>query len=377
MTNKPERSKDHSLTIKLAMVLAVGLVFLIASFFVNSAISDRKTLLNKAKADIALSWAGPQTIRGPVLIVPYTDNLKKDHLSHMIFLPNTLSVTGTSTPEVRHRGIFDVYNAEISVQSSSAALSKQFSGLHAQIQLANENQPLNIALKINIKGTESLSFLPVAKESKVDINSNWPDPSFIGTFLPNTKDITNKGFQAQWAISSIASSLPENFSFEELSAHKASFDKTLGVRFLKTADHYQQTERTSKYSFLFVLYTFLVFFLFEVVSKTKIHIFQYFITACSLLCFSILLAAIAEHVPFEVAYAITSLAVITQMEFYVFGILHKKYERIAFVGLLACLYLYLFIVLRLEEIAFLIGAIGMFAAITIAMYFTKNVKWSD
>jgi inner membrane protein len=247
--------------------------------------------------------------------------------------------------------------------------------VHSPIALTNESEPLNLTVNINIKGIDSLSFLPVAKENKIEISANWRDPSFIGKFLPNTKNITNNDFQAQWDISSIASNLPESFDLEELTSNKVSFANTLGVRFFKSADHYQQAERTTKYSFLFVLYTFLAFFLYEIVRKTKIHIFQYCITACSLLCFPILLTAIAEHAPFEVAYAIVSIAIIAQIAFYAFGVLHKNLERQIFVGLFASLYLYLFIVLRLEEIAFLIGAIGMFVAITVAMYFTKNVKW--
>ncbi len=149
------------------------------------------------------------------------------------------------------------------------------------------------------------------------------------------------------------------------------------MRFLKTADHYQQAERATKYSFLFVFYTFLVFFLFEVVKRIKIHIFQYCITACSLLCFSLLLTAFAEHISFELAYGISSFAIISQIAFYAFGLIHKKSERTLFVGLLAVLYAYLFIVLRLEDFALLVGALGMFALITVAMLVTKKINWFE
>ena len=103
----------------------------------------------------------------------------------------------------------------------------------------------------------------------------------------------------------------------------------------------------------------------------------YCITACSLLCFSLLLIAFAEHMSFEVAYGIASLAIIAQIAFYAFGLLHKKSERLLFVGLLISLYVYLFIVLRLEEVALLVGAFGMFAIITIAMWLTKKINWFE
>ncbi len=420
----PSNLKSRYFAVKLAMISVVGFVFLLASLWLNSTINERKSLLHKAKEDIVLAWAGPQTLIGPLLIVPYTDVQKKDVAGHMIFLPHQLDAKGVGSPEIRRRGIFDVlvYQAEISLNCQFLPLEKheddnktmhwhqakiaicvddvrglntvtlkvnghdvpvlagsdevnaKYPGVHAPVTL-NENEPLSVTLNINMKGSDILSVLPIAKENKIALGANWPDPSFIGQFLPNTKNVTKKDFQAHWSISSLATSLPEHFDLKGFS--KATFSKAVGVRFLKTADHYQQAERTTKYSFLFVLYTFLVFFLYEVVKKTKIHIFQYCITACSLLCFSLLLTALAEHMSFELAYGLSSFAIISQIAFYAFGLIHKKSERMMFVGLLVSLYLYLFIVLRLEEVALLVGALGMFALITVAMFVTKKINWFE
>ncbi len=126
-----------------------------------------------------------------------------------------------------------------------------------------------------MKGSNSFSILPTGKKNQIEIAANWPDPSFIGQFLPNIKINTKKNFQAQWSISSLATGFPDHFNIQELTSTSAPFSKSLGVRFLKMADHYQQAERTVKYSFLFVLDTFLLFFLYEVIKKTRIHIFQY------------------------------------------------------------------------------------------------------
>ena len=80
---------------------------------------------------------------------------------------------------------------------------------------------------------------------------------------------------------------------------------------------------------------------------------------------------------FELAYGLSSFAIISQIAFYAFGLIHKKSERMMFVGLLVSLYLYLFIVLRLEEVALLVGALGMFALITVAMFVTKKINWFE
>lgn len=432
MKTEPSNLKSRYLAVKLAMISIVGLMFLLASFWLNSTIGERKGLLHKAKEDIILAWAGPQTLIGPLLIVPYIDSQKKDITGHMIFLPHQLDVKGEGIPEIRRRGIFDVsvYQAELElncqflppeqykstnknlhwdqaklvvclddvrginnimlkvnnhempVDAGSDTLNNKYPGANTKLTITNLALPLNVNIHTSIKGADTLSVAPIAKSNKISIKANWADPSFIGQFLPNTKSFTDKDFQAQWQVSALATGLPSYFDLKEIKKEHFedkhhTFYKSLGVRFLKAADHYQQAERTTKYSFLFVLYTFLIFFLYEVVKKTKIHIFQYCITACSLLCFSLLLTAFAEHMSFEIAYGLASFAIIAQITFYAFGLIRKKSERLMFVGLLVSLYLYLFIVLRLEEMALLVGSLGMFALITIAMFVTKKVNWFE
>ena len=222
MTNNPQPTffKNNYLTIKLAMISLVGLAFFIASFGLDSTIKDRKSLLSKAKQDIALAWAGSQTIAGPVLIIPYTDDLKKDAVGSMIFAPSQLNASGMVNPEIRRRGIFDVLvyqaeleltckfsslkqykianktihwdqakialcvkdikglnkvtlkinNSDIHVQSSSTVSC--FKGVHAPLTSINQNEPLNVTFSINIKGSESLSFLPIAKENKIELGAD-------------------------------------------------------------------------------------------------------------------------------------------------------------------------------------------------------------
>lgn len=264
--------KSRYFATKLAMIAVVGLVFLLASFWLNSTIGERKSLLCKAKEDIILAWAGPQTLIGPLLIIPYNDVQKKDVTGHMVFLPHQLVAKGVGSPEIRHRGIFDVlvYQADISlncqflplkhyqnanqiiywnqakivvclddvrglnsvvlklndqdvpVRSGSAEVNTKYPGVHVPFTL-NENEILNVVLNINMKGADTLSIMPIAKENKIDLGANWPDPSFIGQFLPNTKNITTKGFQAQWQLSSLATSLPEHFNLKELTSSQAMF----------------------------------------------------------------------------------------------------------------------------------------------------------
>jgi len=426
--------KASYFSIKLAMIAMVGIIFWIASFWLNhSTIQERKSLLQKAKENIVLSWSGSQNLLGPLLIVPYIDHSKneKSAESYLIFFPKKLKGAGEAFPEIRKRGIFEVLvyeskfnldcefapcgdhkdpnktffwsqakiviclsdtrglNAaslkingkEARVLAGSASLNKEYPGMHAAISV-DPGQSLHIMAHINFRGSETLNIVPIAKKNQMDLKANWGSPSFIGHFLPTKREITDTSFHANWEILSLATSLPEYLDHKDLesSSHGDNWkykilSKAVGIQFLDVVDHYKQAERTTKYSFLFVLYTFLLFFLFEVIKKTKLHIFQYCITACSFLCFSLLLTAFAEHISFNVSYWVAAALIVSQITFYFSDLIKKQQERMIFSSFLLILYTYLFIVMRLEEFALLVGSIGMFAMISVAMLLTKKIDW--
>lgn len=270
---------------------------------------------------------------------------------------------------------------EINVLAESNALNKEYSGIHAAYDVKHD-QTIQVDACIDFRGSETLNIIPIAKENQIDLHASWGSPSFIGHFLPTKKSITSNVFQAQWKILSLATSLPEYLDLKDLENHSHDsawkhkiLSKAVGVEFLEVTDHYKQAEISTKYSFLFVLYTFLVFFLLEAIKKTKIHIFQYCITACSFLCFSLLLTAFAEHVSFNSAYWVAAALIIGQIIFYFSGFIKKMQERMVFAGFLVALYAYLFIAMRLEEFALLVGSLGMFLLISVAMLLTKKINW--
>lgn len=422
-------SNNKQLSLKFASILGVGLLFLIASFFIDGAINNRQKLFKKVKDDISLSWAGKQIILGPILSVPCRDTMGDKKKRHdVLLLPTTFDVNVNAESQIKSRGIFDVavYQTKIKISCSfnpqilsrdlpngnkeldwanarfiicvddlkglgdvivqplgSSPLpitpgvglpSSSLTGVQIPINLEQKKtESLNVNCEINLKGSDSFSVMPIGQANKIDVSSNWSDPSFVGYFLPDNKSITKAGFKADWSVNSIATNIPKFFSSEELNNVKLQ-DKSIAVRLLKPGDHYQQSERCTKYSFLFIIYTFLVLFLYEVIKKIKIHILQYGVIAAAMLYFPVLLTSIAEHLSFEIAFWLTSIAIISQISFYVFGFLEKLKERLFFTTILSSLYLYLFIVLRLEEVAFLVGAIGMFFGITVTMFYTRKLN---
>jgi len=223
-------------------------------------------------------------------------------------------------------------------------------------------------------GSKSIKFLPIGKTSTVSVDSDWDSPSFEGAFAANdtTKSINKKGFHADWKILDINRS----FSQQHLDKIPNLNEYAFGVKLIETVDEYQQNERASKYGFLVIGLTFLVFFLIQSISKIGIHIFQYSMIGLALIMFYTLLISITEHSSFKLAYIIAGIAVITMITLYSTSILKNK-KFATFIGLaLSALYTFIYVIIQLESYALLVGSIGLFAILGAVMYFSRKIDWS-
>jgi inner membrane protein len=236
------------------------------------------------------------------------------------------------------------------------------------------NQNINFNFTMQYNGSDSVSFIPVGKTTSVSIDSDWESPSFNGTFAANnsTKKINKKGFHADWKILDI------NRSFSQQYVNKIPDLKEyyFGVKLIETVNEYQQNERASKYGFLVIGLTFLIFFLIQSISKINIHIFQYSMIGLALVMFYTLLISITEHSCFSFAYAIAASSVVALITFYSISILkNKKFPM--FIGIaLSVLYAFIFIIIQLEDYALLVGSVGLFMILGAVMYFSRKIDWN-
>jgi inner membrane protein len=245
-----------------------------------------------------------------------------------------------------------------------------------------ETQPINIAnafssgpaafdLKINYKGSEKISIVPIGKMTHSKITSNWPSPSFDGSFLPEGSTITKDGFSANWKVSH----LNRSFGQKHFGALPNLQANTFDVKFLIPVNQYQQNERASKYGFLVIGLTFLVFFLIQSVSKITIHIFQYSMIGLALIMFYTLLISITEHSSFRMAYIIAGISVVAMIALYSISIL-KNIKFPVFIAIaLSALYSFIYVIIQLENYALLVGSIGLFAILGAVMYFSRKIEW--
>ena len=176
-----------------------------------------------------------------------------------------------------------------------------------------------------------------------------------------------RGFPAAWTDSGL--------DREKLKgqADAASF----GVTFVQPVDIYQQTERAVKYAALFIVLTFVVFFLYEVMRARLLHPVQYVFVGFAICVFYLLLLSISEHVGFDRAYACAATATTLLIATYSAFALGGASKGALMGAAIAALYGFLYLLLRLEDYALLAGSVGLFAMLALLMLATRRVNWYE
>lgn len=355
---------------------------------------------------------------------------------HAYFLPETLEISGRLTPERRHRGIFEavVYTAELHLAGTfeqpsfaewripaedvlwdDAFLSlgvPDLRGVRGAIEVdwggrrlaavpgagrvglwtsglkvplpdlaaanGDERRLWAFALDLGLHGSREISFLPFGKRTVASLASVWPDPSFDGAFLPASREVGEGGFTAAWDVSWLGRGFPQRWrssEAEQVAPPETVRASAFGVELALPVDAYQKTERSVKYGVLFLALTFLTFFIYEVFSPFALHPVQYLLVGFALCLFYLLLLSLAEHVPFGWAYAAASAAVVSLISGYSAAILEGRARAAAMAGVLAILYGYLWVLLRAEDFALLLGSLGLFVILALVMWVTRRIDW--
>ncbi|MBW8889977.1 MAG: cell envelope integrity protein CreD [Fibrobacteres bacterium] len=420
---------------KMAFIAILIGLLLIPVGMVESLIREREYNGTSAEQEVAGKWGGSQQVTGPILTVPYRVFTQREKgktdtsIEYAHFLPEDLSVTGSLEPEIRHRGIYDVALFRANLHLTGHFARPDFSGwrvapenilwdaafvtlavpdvrslagevplswngktaqclpdnfvgspvsagLHAPVNMApqasgKEVYPFEMSVALN--GSGSMQFLPMGKETRVSLASPWKTPSFSGAFLPRENRVDAQGFTANWATFHLSRSFPQSWRGSEIT--EANWDRyAFGVDLKLPVDRYQKTNRCAKYAVLFIVLTFLIFFMNETFDRRRIHPLQYVLVGCALCLFYLLLLALTEQVPFGYAYAIATAGIVGMITAYGAAVLSTRKRAYALGGMLACLYAYLYSLLQMEDFSLLMGALGLFAILGGVMYLTRKLN---
>jgi inner membrane protein len=264
-------------------------------------------------------------------------------------------------------------------------------GLHAVLPAeASRSGPLHVELSLDVAGTASLAWAPVADESTVQARSDWAHPSFGGQFLPVSREVSAQGFLARWQISALATTAQQALRDGAVvctlrdgsdavppppgNAARACVD-TFGVHFIDPVNSYVLSDRAIKYGLLFIGLTFVGVALVEVMRGLRVHPMQYLLVGCALTVFFLLLISLSEHVGFGLAYLCASAACTALLAFYGAHVLRGLRPGLAFGAAIAGLYGALYALLQLEQTALVLGSLLLFAVLAAVMAATRRLDW--
>ncbi|PIF02338.1 MAG: cell envelope integrity protein CreD [Draconibacterium sp.] len=423
---------NRQITFKVVIIGLIALVLLIPKFMILGLIQERKSTAQSTSEEVMQQWSLAQTVRGPVLNIPYIergfdDERKKstEKIRDFYILPKTLKIDGEIFPEERKRSIYEteVYESEThfsgqfeleginalkiapedilwdkaklvvavsdlrgindrvalnwndSVYAFSPGMDNPLIGNNgislAMPGLSPGDFPGKFNFSLRLKGSESLSFAPLGETTEVGLASTWNDPGFEGSFLPSEHSINNEGFTAKWKILDFNRNFPQQWKNREYNVTNADFS----VRLVNLADHYQKNSRSAKYAILVILFVFLSFFLNEMITKQRVHPFQYILVGFAILVFYLLLLSISEQLGFNIAYFISAIAIVIMVFLYSKSFLKSWKNALVQVLILTFSFGFIFVLMQLETLALLVGSIGLFVVLALTMFFTRRINW--
>jgi inner membrane protein len=449
---------ERTPAMKLLFTLLIGFLLSIPLFMVWLIVYDRQSQSDTARTSIAEGWGGPQTVAGPVLVIPYqgqaTETVEEGGkqvtrtrtvLRELVLAPETLKLDTALKPERRKRSIYEavVYEAintgtarfvlppdiarygvtADALQLDRAELrfglsdARGLFGAPPKLSMAGKDMRLEpgkglpatggagfyawadaTALRAGaidtqfsyaFRGNGWLTLVPRAGDTQWSILRNsWASPSFQGGFLPTTRKVDAKGFEATYRIGNLAlgQSLVDAQDAvpvqrvdapSRIATGVPAGDYEARVELIDPVDLYDQVSRAAKYGFLFIGFTFVAFLMFDVIGGVRVSSVEYLLVGAALILFFVLLLAFAEVIGFTFAYLVASAAIIGLITAYSAAVL-KAWRRAAYIGgLLTGLYAVLYILLSLEAYSLLIGSLMLFAALAGVMYVTRRIDWGS
>lgn len=425
----PQEPAKSNILMKATITACLILVLMIPTLLIGNLVTEREKRNETVVTEVSNMWASSQTISGPFIYVPYKAWVTNDRgvretvERHFWLIPEDLRISGDVKHLIRQKSIYKVmlYRASLlsegqikfqlpkdvpaefvnwdetkicfgltdfkgieekivaevngaSLEFTPGLPSNDLSkaGLSAPLDLKNlNNNNISFEMPLKLKGSEQLHFIPLSGNSSFQLSSDWNSPSFDGNNLPAERTITDSGFIANWSFN--RANLPFNtlLSSVGFDPEKLAF----GVTLLQPTDQYVKTDRSVKYAILVIGLTFALFFIIELLQKRPMHPVQYILIGLALVIFYTLLLSFSEFIEFDLAYVTAAFATVSLITWYSALHFRKRMPSVILCAAMTILYGFIFVLIRLEDTALLIGSIGLFIILAVAMYFSRKVNW--
>lgn len=426
------RNISRSIGLKLLLVSGLALLMTIPSFFVSDIVEERTKRAQDVIEEISGRTGGPETFLGPSLSVPYVIPASYKGGSPTVGVYVVSPAKGDAAVKVRteerRRSLFKVpvYQADLKFDAafdltgvpSGAPVGAELDWSRAAVVLgasdvrgaladgtitvdgktitlvpaesigtensrlplayfgartsAQPNATFSVTANLRFSGAQRLAVLAYGKSTHFTVEGDWPSPGFDGGFLPVNRSVSAQGFTGEWSVSFLARGVPA----EGTNVAVSGLDRTaMGVSLIEVADPYQSVSRSVKYSLLFVGLLFLSYFVFEVTGGKRVHAAQYVLVGVAHMIFYLLLLSLAERIGFNWGFLVAGGATVLLLSANAKWIFASTAQGLRALFVFSLLYFFIYLLLRLEDNALLVGAVASFIAVAAVMYFTRNINW--
>jgi len=424
------------LALKFAIVLFLTLAILLPLAMIRGTISERQQFRQQAVDEVTRSYAGPQALAGPVLVVPYSETVEVEERDangvlhkqlrqqdrSWTFFPKTMRLQGQVKPSIRKLGLH-----EVRVYELQGALEAAFD---AQLPKEDPAHPRRIGtpwIDVGIGDVRGLVGVPTLQlggrgaqvlqgqlgRTDGGVHAMLPDAIPVDghiafplkfTFALNGTeqfDVTPLADDNRIVLDSPwphpqfnGDFLPHSRRIDANGFHaewdvsslasgaqaqyRAGGDKhidAIGLSLVEPVNLYSKVDRATKYGLLFVLLTFTCFFMLETIKQLPIHPVQYALVGLALAVFFLLLLSLSEHIAFAWAYLAAAIACVGLIGFYLGHVLRSRARGLGFAAILGLLYAALYGLLVSEDNALVLGAGLLFAILAAIMVATRKVDW--
>jgi inner membrane protein len=422
----------HSMGVKLLIVSALAVSMTVPSLFVASLLEDRTSRAAEVARQITAATGGPQMFLGPTLAIPYTGV----HPGVYLIFPAVGAAEIKTVTEERRRSLFKVpvFQADIRMDSqfdltaagdeaaaggeldwsraefvigasdtrgaqadaaldangrttilvpSEVAPSLVIGGEEKDLvkisllgakagDIAKPSAKFSVSSILRFSGAQRIAVLSYGKTTHLSARGDWPSPGFDGGFLPVRRSIARNGFSAEWSVPFMARGVRAEAPGNALNTLAAT---ALGTSFIEVADPYQSVSRSLKYVLLFLGLVFLSYFIFEVTAGKRIHPAQYILVGIAQIIFYLLLLSLAERIGFDAGFLLAGISTVALLAANAGWIFDSRSHLLRAFGVFSTLYAIIYLLLRVEDYALLIGAIVSFLVVAAAMYLTRRIDW--
>src|SRR5687768_16578530 len=357
----------------------------------------------------------------------FREKVRRTQTAEAFFLPEQLDAVGTLDPAERRLGIYSthVYAATLRLNGRFAAPSFAFTGVaspqpqwdrarvgfaisdlrgtrealvlkwggtdaplqpgarlegfgagvHAPVKLSSDSAAQDFSLELTLNGSGGISFVPLGRQTMVQLESSWTSPGFSGSFLPVNREVGVDGFKATWKVGYYGRDFPQHWSSNADGAPTTQAIEAagFGVNLVEVVTAYRTIERAIKYGILFLGLAFATFFLFESLTALRLNALNYLLVGAALCLFYLGLLSLSEFIGFTPAYVAAAGASLVMVGLYGWSVLRSGWRALLVSGMLSGVYGYLYFVLRMEDFALLAGTAALFALLAAVMYATRRI----